>query len=213
MYLFRGTRGVPSIIGVQLCSFTFWALFVIPVLIVLLLTIIQGRIIYYNYQKKLILNYPFCVSDITWTNNYLYLLPPLALLMGLLSTALGIGGGLILGPVLVSLISNPLISTASSNALVLITSSSSTIQFIIMGKLDYKYAIFCLIATISGSLMGSLMINWIVKKTGRASYVIIALAIVCALSAVTIPINTTYDMINRYKRGFSLMEGGSICTY
>jgi len=45
---------------------------------------------------------------------------------------LGIGGGLILGPLLLQLNIHPMVSTATSNFLVLFTASSTSIQFIIL---------------------------------------------------------------------------------
>lgn len=211
LYLFRGTKDIKSFIGVKPCSIAYWLLFVIPFIIASILTLIQARIIVKEYKRRVKIGFPFCESDIIWTKQYLLILPILGFIMGLLSSSLGIGGGLVLGPVLINLISNPLISTASSNALVVITSSSSTMQFAILGKLNFGYAVFCLFATISGSLLGSFFIDYIVHKTGRKSYVIIALAITCAVSTLTIPIQSTFDMIKRSHRGFSLFEFGNIC--
>lgn len=211
LYLFRGTPGLHSIIGVQLCSKTYWILFFIPIIVTIFLTYYQSRMIINDYNRRVAINYPFCESDIFWEGAYLWLMPVLGLFVGLLSTSIGIGGGTLIGPIFVSLINNPLVAAASSNAIVVFTSSSSTIQFAIMGKLDFKYSIYCLAATIIGSFLGSLIMNFVIRKTGRASYVIISLAIVCGLSTIAIPINTLYDLNKRHIRGFSLFEMGSIC--
>jgi uncharacterized membrane protein YfcA len=45
---------------------------------------------------------------------------------------LGIGGGTILGPLLLELGLHPIVSTSTSNFLVLFTSSSTSIQFILL---------------------------------------------------------------------------------
>ena len=51
---------------------------------------------------------------------------------GCMAGLLGIGGGLILGPLLLQLNIHPMVSTATSNFLVLFTASSTSIQFIIL---------------------------------------------------------------------------------
>ena len=171
----------------------------------------QGILILEVIERKDRIKYPAYPSDIHYDTTKLILLPCLAFIMGLLATGLGIGGGLIIGPILVQMIKHPLISTSTSNLLVVFTSSSSTIQFAIMGKLNLSYSVWCLIAAVIGSVLGSFTINWIVKLTGRASYIIFILSLVCLLSTVLVPLNSIFTFINRVNRGFSLFETGTIC--
>jgi len=53
----------------------------------------------------------------------------------MLAGLLGIGGGTILGPLLLEIGLHPVVSTATSNFLVLFTSSSTSIQFILLVNL------------------------------------------------------------------------------
>lgn len=189
----------------------YWLLFIIPFPIVGYLAYIYGCQINENYLKRVYMNFPFCASDLHWTNSFLIYMGTLSFITGVLPNALGTGGGIILGPILISLIHHPLVSAASSNALIVITSFSSTIQFALMGKINFRYALFSLIITCVGSFIGSYTIKVIVEKTGRASYVIIALAIITLISTIIIPINSLIELIDRNKKGYSLMETGDIC--
>jgi len=62
-------------------------------------------------------------------------------LSGILAGLLGIGGGLILGPLLLELGLHPIVSTATTNFLVLFTSSSTSIQFFLLVKYYIKIMI------------------------------------------------------------------------
>lgn len=211
IYVLRGTPQIPSIIGIKSCSFMFWFLLGIDIVISVIITTIQGVIIHKEYQNKVKMGFPFYKNDIHWDYKTLIIIPLIAFGMGLIATGIGIGGGLILGPFLLSFIENPLVSTSSSNTLVVFTSSSSVIQFAIMGHIDWRYASFTMLFGITGSLIGSLLISSIVKKTGRLSYLIIILGFACLISAIVLPVNSILNFVHRVKKGFSLWEGGKFC--
>jgi len=59
---------------------------------------------------------------------------------GIAAGALGIGGGMILGPFMLALGMEPAIATALSGFTVLFTSSSTTSQFIIAGAIHVEHA-------------------------------------------------------------------------
>lgn len=59
---------------------------------------------------------------------------------GIAAGTLGIGGGMILGPFLLDLGMDPIISTALSGFTVLFTSSSTSSQFIIAGAIHLQHA-------------------------------------------------------------------------
>lgn len=210
-YFLRGTPEFKSIIHTKPCSYTYWYLFFFPFLIAGILTYVQSLIILKTYNRRVKIGYVFSQSDIHWNKRVLILLPFLAFLMGVLATGLGIGGGLVIGPILVEILKHPLISTASSNALVVFTSSSSTIQFAIMGKLNLKYSVYCLIIAILGSIFGSFSINFIVRFTGRASYIVFMLAFVCLFSSILVPLNSILKFVDRVNKGFSLWIFDDVC--
>jgi hypothetical protein len=99
----------------------------------LLITFMAARKIKKEYSYRLSINYPYNETDIKWNNNLIFLkFPCYSFISGLMAGLLGIGGGLILGPLLLELGLHPLVSTATSNFLVLFTSSSTSIQFILL---------------------------------------------------------------------------------
>lgn len=100
----------------------------------LIITLIASRKIKKEYLYRQSINYPYNETDIIWNNNIFFKFPLYSFISGVMAGLLGIGGGLILGPLLLELGLHPMVSTATSNFLVLFTSSSTSIQFILLVK-------------------------------------------------------------------------------
>jgi uncharacterized membrane protein YfcA len=100
----------------------------------LIITFIASLKIKKEYLYRQSINYPYNETDIKWNNNIFIKFPCYSFISGLMAGLLGIGGGLILGPLLLELGLHPIVSTATSNFLVLFTSSSTSIQFILLVK-------------------------------------------------------------------------------
>jgi uncharacterized membrane protein YfcA len=99
----------------------------------IIVTYLVARKIKKEYDYRVFIGYPYNNTDIKWTGMSVFLkFPMYSFLSGMLAGLLGIGGGLILGPLLLELGLHPIVSTATSNFLVLFTSSSTSIQFILL---------------------------------------------------------------------------------
>ena len=61
---------------------------------------------------------------------------------GIIAGIIGIGGWVVLGPILVDLGLHPIVGTVTTNFLVLITSSSTIFQLILFKMLNYEYGFF-----------------------------------------------------------------------
>jgi uncharacterized membrane protein YfcA len=108
----------------------------------------------------------------------------LAFLAGFLGGFLGIGGGLVMGPVLLELGLLPEVSQATTALFVLLSSSLGTAQFVLLGKeMPYFvlwYTFWVAISTVAGQMMS----DRIVRVYKRASFIIFAVCGVVAMSAV-----------------------------
>ena len=103
------------------------------------MTIIIARKILREYNYRSEIGYKYTSHDVHWNIKIVIFYPIFALISGLLSGLLGIGGGLIVGPLLLDLGLHPLVSSATSNFLVLFTASSTSVQFMIMVISLYKF--------------------------------------------------------------------------
>ncbi len=128
-----------------------------------------------------------------------------------MSGLLGIGGGLIFGPLLLDMGLNPIVSTATSNFLVLFTSSSTTLQFMLIGALNLKYGIFLTVSSTVGSYIGTYLIQKLLDRTGRASILIFTMAVVEAISSVCIPLHTYTVMLKNIENNVDIWKFGTPC--
>ena len=69
-------------------------------------------------------------------------LPAFCVVAGVAAGLLGIGGGMVTGPLLLALGVNPAVAVATSGFMVLFTSSCTTIHFVVAGMLRADFAIW-----------------------------------------------------------------------
>ena len=78
--------------------------------------------------------------EIVWEGATLCKLPVVALVSGTFSGMLGIGGGMINGPLLLHLGVNSQVSSATTGFMLMFTAGSTSIQYIIGGELPLEWA-------------------------------------------------------------------------
>jgi uncharacterized membrane protein YfcA len=164
-----------------------------------------------EYEYRLSIKYPYHSTDVKWTQEILIKYPIYSFFGGIMAGLLGIGGGLIFGPLLLELGLNPIVSTATSNFLVLFTSSSTSMQFILIGAMNFNYGIFCTIFSTLGSYIGTVAIQRLVKKTGRASVLIFTMAFVELMSSICIPLHTFNEIQRNSSHNIDIWKFSSPC--
>jgi len=96
---------------------------------------------------------------------------------------------MIISPLLVSLDVLPSISSSTGMYLVIYSSGASSILYIIDRLLLLEYALGFGVASIIGTILGIMITNLILKKTGRQSFLVLILAVLMFVAIVIIPIN------------------------
>ncbi len=209
--LMKGSDHMKSLVGIVRCSFIYWSVYLSYLPICLLITYIVGKMIYEEYNYRVEIGYPYHSSDIKWTMSAIIQYPLYALSAGVLSGLLGIGGGTVLGPMLLELGIHPMVSTATSNFLVLFISSSTTLQYIMMGMMNFDYGFICTLLSTLGSYLGTLIIQKYIEKTKKASILVFTLAGVLILSTISIPGHTLINLLKQIREGENIWQLGSAC--
>lgn len=162
--MLRGGHGTPSLIGIGACGAISWSLLGLAQLLGVGISL--GAFV---YNKEI-----FQAED--GNDPVKKRLRRKILIMsyftGIAAGALGIGGGMILGPFLLALGFDPAIATALSGFTVLFTSSSTTSQFIIAGAIHIEHASWFMLFSLIGSFIGNLLLKRLIKKYERPSIII-----------------------------------------
>ena len=174
--LLRGGKGVPSLIGIT-CESAWYS-----VLIVLQFAWLLGAAIYYGIQllhkqkARVQVRYPFQVEDPVWDIKALRFFGTCTFAAGVLAGLIGIGGGMILGPLMLVMGLHPRVSSASTATMIVLTSSSVAVLFVTSGLVPWSYALFYFMVCFLGAVINKRQIDAYVKRTGRASVLIFILA-------------------------------------
>lgn len=152
-------------------------------------------------------------DDLSLTGSAGYKFGALAVLAGFLGGFLGIGGGLVMGPVLLEMGLIPEVSQATTAMFVLLSSSLGTMQFILLGKeMPYYvmwYAFWVTVSTVAGQMLS----DYIVKVYKRVSFIVFAVSGVVAMSAVMMVWVGSQDVMENWATGRNLgIDTGALCN-
>ena len=132
-----------------------------------------------KYEQKL--KAKFCEvnkNEIELTNKTLAKLIIFSMLGGWISGALGLGGGMIFNPLLMSLGVPPKVATASGMYMIIFASGASTVSYTFNGMLNIPYSIWLGTFCMLGSCVGMYFMLKIMKKFNRESPLLLVLIVV-----------------------------------
>ncbi|OMJ84901.1 hypothetical protein SteCoe_13884 [Stentor coeruleus] len=177
--LIKGGSGMESILGIEQCSKPYW--------------ILAGIYAFYCMTMTII-SYKLVAGDLSWTllKSMCYIC--ISFFGGIGSGMLGLGGGVIISPLLLDIGVPPEATAASSSLIVLFTSSSTSLQFFLGNMLDIEYAAVMFVISMLASLTGITFISRLIKKYQRPSIIVFILAGITVLSAILLPGYSFYVM-------------------
>ena len=175
---------------------------------------------------------PELEGEVTWTETTTLVYPLICLLCGVAAGLLGIGGGMVVGPLLLELKDgsglgdyneklgrkeglglSPQSIAATSAYTVLITASSATVQFITLGLLEYDYALVYSIVGLVGSFIGQALVDAIIKKYNAASIIVFTIGGIIALATVLLGYQSIDKLVTDIQSdapmGFRQLCGGN----
>ncbi|THU48725.1 hypothetical protein C4D60_Mb06t02040 [Musa balbisiana] len=127
--------------------------------------------------------------------------PLAALLTGVLSGLFGIGGGLLLNPVLLQIGIPPQTAAATSSFMVMFSASMTTVKYIILGMIQVDRALVYAALCFAASAIGSMVMKGIIVKSGRVSPIVFTVIVVMAVSTTTIICYGAIDVWREYTSG------------
>jgi len=157
---------------VHQCDTSWWSYTIIEYPIFIILTIIITWITVQRYTKKRILHWVPDSGDIEWNTHRAIVYPLAAMLAGGLGGLVGIGGGMIVSPMLLQIGVAPRVTSATSAIAVAVTSSSGILQKILLGQSRYDYTFYYMGVGAVGTFFGQISMHMVLKRYGRQSFII-----------------------------------------
>ena len=208
--LLRGGRGGESIVNtmsgssaVECGSASYWILFFVNIAILVACTVHLRKKLLNRYELKISLGHVPLEGDLQWTKRSTAVYPAFCVFAGVGAGLLGIGGGMVLGPLLVALGCLPQPVAATSAYVVFITATSGLCQVIIFGLLPYDYAALSAAVGLASTFFGQSVVDYIVKKYKKDAIVILVIGAIMAIALVLMTYAGIMKVANGAPIGFS----------
>lgn len=131
-------------------------------------------------------------------------------LAGLLAAVCGIGGGMVLGPILVKYQVPPPVSSATTATTLLLLASSTSLMYWCRSLAPEDYSTFLSMTTVIGAFAGKSFVGSWVRRTGRESAIVWCLVIVTVLSAILMG---GIGLHRVWRTGAASMKLGHLCRH
>jgi len=176
IFLFlKGSKKLESIVGVSTCSPEYWVLTVLSLLWLVGFALAMGRRAVSKSVRKAVVGFDFQQGDVRWTWKSFRFYSIWTFIAGIIAGLIGIGGGMVLGPLMLLMGLPSQVSTATTATMVVITSSAIAIGYVVAGIVPWTYFVLFFSVTFVGALVGKLKIDAVVKQKGLSSILIFVL--------------------------------------
>ena len=146
LLLLRGRHDAPSIIGATECSTAYWAL-TAAALAGLLCTSASAASALSQAKAG-------AECGVEWTGRATVSALGQTLVAGIVAGMMGVGGGILLGPLMLRMGFLPQVSTATTATMILLTASSATAAFVLAERSPPDYSIALGLASFAGAYAG-----------------------------------------------------------
>jgi uncharacterized membrane protein YfcA len=150
-------------------------------------------------------------SDIRFHGKSLTTLILLGFVGGLAAGALGIGGGAIFTPSLLTLGIPPLVVTGISLYLVLFSTCASSLIYALNGEMNFELGLWIAFWAICGTIVGLKIIQAYIIRTGKQSIVVWTLVWMFILSVIAVPLFGGLNLKKQYDSGLNLLAFRPLC--
>ena len=197
-----------SVIGVHCGSWQYGLL--LGALILFLILVSGAELLYVRrrHAHKLDIGFPFLSGDLQWNGRNVLLWPLAGVAVGLVAGFVGIAGGILQGPLLLEMGVMPQVAAASTSFMILFTSSSISVQYLVYGSLDVRLGAWFFAIGIVAAFFGQIVLDAAIRRYKRQSLVAFLLGSLIVFSAATM---LSLD-IYRLASGAFNFSFGSVCN-
>ena len=153
---------------------------------------------------------PYERGEVVWTNSNSISFPAISTLAGVVAGFFGVGGGIVKGPLMLSMGISPEVAAATSVTMILFTSSAASVLYLSFGAVPHDYAKLLFLAGALFTALGQSLVSRLVKKLNRPSVIIITMAAMMVVSAAVVAFEAE-ELTRRAVASGSLGGRGHIC--
>ncbi|KAF8414070.1 hypothetical protein HHK36_002069 [Tetracentron sinense] len=187
VYVLRGDKDGQGVVQIEPCGFGYWIIssFKIPLAVCFTAWILHQRESPHCQTFNQQVQYETCSDSITWV----------------LGGVFGIGGGMLISPLLLQVGIPPEVTAATCSFMILFSSSMSAIQYLLLGMENIDDTLIFTMGCFLASLLGLMVIRRAIVIHGRASLIIFSVSTVMALSTILITGFGALDVWRNYTNG------------
>lgn len=169
---------------VQCDSLEYWAIKVSTIPLLTLVAWYCGRELVRRDNLKVRSGYRFQSSEMQWTSRAALHYPIVCISAGVAAGLLGIGGGMLKGPIMLEMGLPPQVVAATAAYMLFWTTASTSIQFGIMGEMLWDYGALLFVVGVLSSIVGQEVLSWFVAKYKKQYFITILIALVIGFSTI-----------------------------
>ena len=207
----RGGKNFKSVIGVKKCDPTDWTIFGVYVAIILLFSIISAVVVYSEQKEKLQAGWKFSKYEKNFDLKFIVLGNFFGILMGFVSANVGIGGGLMITPLLLSYDFLPTVVSYTGMYLVFANKLVSTTVFLLSGSIPVNYMLFIGLFLVFGVLVAEFKISKFVKNSGRPSIISFIFVGIVLVSMCLVVYTGVSEILEKLGEGEPVLEFQPFC--
>lgn len=198
--LFQGAKGMDSVIGIEKCHPMDWTVFGIYLVFIFTVAMIGTMVVRKEEKEKEQANWAYYdkKTEPRWTMCRSIVANAIAPAEGLAAAAVGLGGGVTLNPTLLAFSFQPLVVSATSMFLIMVSKLAAAILYALSGRLIISYWIFGGFLLIIATTIAQFQLKKFIKKFERQSVIAFIFVFFMAVSVVLVALvggmNTKKDL-------------------
>ncbi|KAF4709205.1 hypothetical protein FOZ63_009441, partial [Perkinsus olseni] len=130
---------------------------------------------------------------------------------GIIASMVGIGGGILMNPIILDFGLNPQQGTATNAINIFAMSTSTALSYGMSGYFPGGDDMWIVVLPFVGGIVGKLVLKKIVAKTGRMSVLVFLLAGITCAGCVIVLITGIISNIRDASNGIDIMQIGHVC--
>jgi len=209
--LIRGSSaGESSFAGIMYCSSGFWAVTAAIPFVEIAFSAYFGKVEIDRTSSETTTSQwsrsSGALSDYTkvewnWANVLRYMI--YALVCGILAGCLGIGGGLVLSPLLLELGFFPAVASGISGMAVLVTSTSALFAYGLSNKVYWQFVMLLMPLTFCSTMVGKVLIDRYAERNNKQSVIIWSVAIFLVVCLIMLSSRGIVELVDQPDFEFS----------